>query len=249
MYAAYLDESYDSNNAGFYVVAAVFGDGWDVLKGEKQWRKLLDKHRLAVYKSSKMSSRPAVVSEFAAVIRDSGLFAFGNIASNSDVRMHLDGSAFHKQYRESPHLLLYHLSFVHIALRLREFRAADYVSFVCDDSARYLGIMSRSYPQLKELNRESAPYMGSCRMENDARCIPLQMADLVASEIRRAAPTWKTKDTRFSDALHLLLESEVLCSVKVFDDASLREVRQLVDVKKHAEKKRRQQARRPTSHF
>lgn len=75
--------------------------------------------------------------------------------------------------------------------------------------------------------------MGSCSMENDEKCIPIQMADLVASEIRKKAPTWKAKDTQFSDALRLLLESGALCSVKSVDDDSLKKVRQLVDTKKN----------------
>jgi hypothetical protein len=232
MFSAYLDESFDSGNAGYYVVAAVLGDGWDILRGENLWRRLLAKHHLSAYKSSAMSKCPGVTREFAAVICDAGLIAFGSIARQVAVRKHFDGSSLHKQYRESPHLLLYQLSFVHIALKLREFRAADYVSYVCDDSARYLGIMSRSYPQLKEMNHNSAPYMGSCSMENDENCIPIQMADLVASEIRKKAPTWRPEDPQLSDALRLLLESETLRSVKSVDDDELEKVRQLVDAKK-----------------
>ena len=161
MLAAYLDESYDDGNSGFYVVAGVLGDGWRMLQGEDRWRRLLSKYRLQKFKIAN-ANRSHFLSEFAAVIRDSGLFAFGLIANQTMVREHLRESPLAKQYQESPYMLLYQFTFVRIAMKLRELGASDYVSFVCDENARYLSILTRSYPELQKLNPQSAPYMGSC---------------------------------------------------------------------------------------
>lgn len=232
MLAAYLDESYDSGNDGFYVVAGVLGDSWKILESEDRWRGLLRKHRLQKFKAVNMKRRPFLVPEFAAAIRDSGLFAFALIADQTAVRKHLGGSVLARQYQESPYMLLYQLSFVTIAMKLRQRNAGVCVSYVCDENARYLSILARSYPELQRINPQSAPYMGSCTVRTDDECIPLQMADLIASEIRKKAPTWGQGDTEFSDSLRLLLESGTLGRVGLLDDSTLVSIRQVVDARR-----------------
>ena len=68
MFAAYLDESFDNGNNGNYVVAAVVGDGWKILKGERLWGNLLRKHRLKTFKASRLKRRPDILLEFASAI-------------------------------------------------------------------------------------------------------------------------------------------------------------------------------------
>lgn len=232
MYAAYLDESFDSRNDGFYAVASIVGDSWDVIKGEKLWSALLAKHSISTFKASKIR-RPEILLEFATAIRDAGLFGCGMIASQQTVRKHLNGSILARQYRESPHMLLYHQTFVNIAMDFREHGSTESISFVCDENARYRDIMQRSYAELQELNPTSAQHMGSCSMANDTSCIPLQMADLLASELRRKSRTWRINDptTEFSPALDLLLKSGAIWSVRRFDDRTLRMVRDAVDTR------------------
>lgn len=128
-------------------------------------------------------------------------------------------------------MLLYQFSFIRIAMKLRQLGATDYVSYVCDENARYLGILSRSYPELRKMNSKSAPFMGSCSTSTDDECIPLQMADLVVGEIRKKAPTWTAGHYGFSDSLRLLLDSGTLGWVSLLDEPTLASVRQIVDAK------------------
>jgi hypothetical protein len=231
MLVAYLDESYDPGNAGYYAVAGVVGDSWMVLECGKKWRTLLTKHHLRKFKIAKMKTRPNVVTEFAKVVRDSGFFAFGLITKQAEVLEHLKGSALAKQYKEGPYMLLYQFSFIRLAMKFRKLGATESVSFVCDENARYLPMMVRSYPELRSINKLSEPYMGSCGMEKDDECIPLQMADLIAGEIRKNAPTWTQGNKEFTAALQVLLESETLGWVSLLDEGTLALVRQLVDSK------------------
>jgi hypothetical protein len=234
MLAAYLDESYDSGNTGFYVVGGVLGDGWMVLESCDKWRTLLAKHRLTKFKAAEMGRRPNVVAEFAEAVRDAGFFAFGLIAKQSEVLKHLKGSVLARQYQQSPYMLLYQFSFIRLAMKFRQLGSAESVSFVCDENARYLPMAVRSYPELQSLNRQSEPYMGSCSMEKDDECIPLQMADLIAGEIRKNAPTWTQGNLEFSSSLRLLLDAGTLGWVSLLDEHTLASVRQLVDAR-HAQ--------------
>ena len=232
MLAAYLDESYDSGNRGFYVVGGVLSDGWSLLECGSKWRNLLAKHRLSKFKIAELRRQPNVVTEFTEAIIDSGFYAFGLIAKQAEVLKHLKGSVLARQYQQSPYMLLYQFSFIRLAMTFRQLGATQSVSFVCDENARYLSMMVRSYPQLQSLNRQSQPYMGSCSMEKDDECIPLQMADLIAGEIRKAAPTWTQGNQQFSRSLQLLLDTDTLGWVSVLDDRTLIAIRQLVDAKK-----------------
>lgn len=231
MLAAYLDESYDSGNSGYYVVGGVLGDGWSLLESGDKWRALLAKHRLSKFKIAELRRRPDVVTEFAEAIRDSGFFAFGLIARQTEVLEHLKGSALARQYQQSPYMLLYQFSFIRLAMKFRQLGSTQSVSFVCDENARYLPMMVRSYPELRAINRASEPFMGSCTMEKDDECIPLQMADLIAGEIRIKAPTWTQGNQEFSSSLQLLLDADTLGWVSVLDDHTLTSVRQLIDAK------------------
>jgi hypothetical protein len=137
VYGAYLDESFDDGKSGVYAVAAVFGDGWNVIRAEELWKDLLIKYNLKVFKSRNIRKRPKILAEFAEAICDSGLLACGVIANPFEVFHALSGSALHKQYKSEPYMLLYQQLFVNIAMDLRRAGAKDYVSFVCDEHTRY----------------------------------------------------------------------------------------------------------------
>ena len=227
MYAAYLDESFDSRNAGVYVVAGVLGDGWDVLKGERLWADMLRNYNFKVFKASRLKSRPQVVADFARVIVDSGLIACGVIGDQSEVLRALEGTTLHALYRRSPYMLLYHQIFVNIAMDMRKGKAWSHVSFVCDENGVYCDLIPSAYKELCKLNPLSAPYMGSCTMMSDEACIPLQMADLIASEIRRRGLDFN-RDEDFSPALKLLVSRETIWSLKHMNERGLNLVRHLV---------------------
>ena len=226
LFAAHLDESFDSGNAGVYVVACVVGDGWNVLKGEKFWSATLSKHGFKVFKANLLKNRPHVVAEFAQAIVDSGLIACGIIGNQSEVLQALKGTPLHARYRRSPYMLLYQQTFVNIAMDFRERGAGRHVAFVCDESSVYRDLIPRAYQDLCELNPLSAPYMGSCTMKSDEDCIPLQMADLVASEIRRRGLDF-LRDEGFSPALDLLMRHEKIWSLRYMNGRALKLVREL----------------------
>ena len=227
MFAAYLDESFDPHNEGIFAVAAVFGDGWAVMKGETLWRALLDRHRMKAFKSSKLRQHPGIVADFARVIKSSGLLACGMVTEQAVVLRHLDGSAFTEQYRRNPYMLAYHSAFIEIAMDLRRGKSERLVAYVCDCNLRYLDLLERSYPALLEQNPLSAVYMGSLSVKADEDCIPLQMADLIAGELRRTGLDWSER-TDVSEALGLLKDG-VLWRVSFMDEGYLRAIRSHVD--------------------
>ena len=228
MFGAFLDESFDTGGQGVYAVAAVFGDGWRVLKGERLWQELLAKYRIRKFKSSRFAKSPEVIAEFASAIRQSGLIASAVIAKQEVFRQHLGDSPFHKQYRESPYMLLYQHMFVSIAMDLRRGRSSDFVSYVCDENARYLKILTDSYPQLKGKNRNSAPFMGSFSVQKDEDCIPLQMADLLAGQLRRQGREWLDGTVLPHGPLKAIIDAGVLWSVRGYDHKGFSAVRDLV---------------------
>jgi hypothetical protein len=228
--AAYLDESFDVGNEGFYAVGAVVGGGWELLRAETLWKDLLAKHGIPVFKFNRVRRRPDVLRDFAEVIPKADLGAVGVIVEQATFRKALQGSKAHKQYKESPYLLLQHHIFVDIGMLLKEGRSGAGICFVCDENARYLDSMKRSYPKLKELNSQSAPYLGSCSLGKDEDYLPLQMADLVAGELRKNARAFIEKEKEgFSTTVQVWQANHCIGPVKYYDERGLKRIREIVD--------------------
>lgn len=229
MLTAYLDESFDKGNEGFYAVGAVVGSGWGFLRAETLWKDLLVKHGISVFKFNRVRRRPNILRDFAEVIIKAELAVVGVIAEQVAFRNALRGSNAHKQYKESPYLLLQHHIFVDLGMLLKEGGSGAGICFVCDENARYLDSMMRSYPKLIEMNPQSAPYLGSCTLGKDEEYIPLQIADLVAGELRRNALSLVENRDDFSPTIRMLQEHHSIGPVKYYDDRVLNRIRSIVD--------------------
>ncbi len=220
MFSAFMDESFDERNSGFYAVCTVFGDGWRVLKGEVVWRQVLDKHNLRAFKASNLNNRPKIMKDFADALVESELMVFSVLSDQRSILQvlsSLQSHKLHRQYKESPYLLCYHCSFIDVAMQLAKRKAHHGVAFVCDQNDRYRESLRRSYPQLQSLSPKSRPYMGSLNFAQDQNCIPLQMADLVASLVRRESKALIARTQVLSPSLNAILDNRS-CRVAYLDD-------------------------------
>ena len=62
----------------------------------------------------------------------------------------------------------------------------DAVSFVCDECEQHSEESYPAYKRLKNQNPKAAGYMGPYSSEDEKKCAPLQAADAVIYELRRA---------------------------------------------------------------
>jgi hypothetical protein len=229
MFSAYLDESFDNGNEGIFAVGAVFGDGWDRLRAESLWKEALGRNRLRAFKWNRQRRKPDVLAQFTRALSDSGMVACGIVTSQQQALEMMKGSALSKLYRQSPLMLMYQQCFVNIAMDLREGKSPRHVTFICDRNARYEDIMISAYAQLREQNPLSRPYLGRLHLEADEDCIPLQMADLVAGELRAHGTKWLDPQIPLSPTLTQLTEARVFWKINHMDESSLSFVRTLVD--------------------
>jgi hypothetical protein len=93
-----------------------------------------------------------------------------------------------------PYRLAYDLAMVQCAASMKKFEGErkrgrgerDLVSFVCDESEEHSPLAAEAYINLKKHNPEAASYMAA-RMDIDEKvCCPLQAADAIIYELRRA---------------------------------------------------------------
>ncbi|MBZ5504707.1 MAG: hypothetical protein LAO78_04380 [Acidobacteriia bacterium] len=91
----------------------------------------------------------------------------------------------------SPYFLAYHLAMIQCAWSMKTMhdddkRFDDSVSFICDLCEEHSDASYEAYRLLKEKNPKAAAYMGVYGAEDEKQCFPLQAADAVIYEIRRA---------------------------------------------------------------
>jgi hypothetical protein len=68
----------------------------------------------------------------------------------------------------------------------RRTESFDRVSFVCDEHEEYSPLADAAYRNLKNTNPNAAAYMATFTTADEKDCEPLQAADAVVFEIRRA---------------------------------------------------------------
>ena len=117
------------------------------------------------------------------------------------------------------------------------------VSFICDKNSVYFDLVPSAYEELRKINPLSAPYLGLCTMGSDEDCILLQMADLIASEIKRCGLDF-LRNEELSPALELLMSHERIWSLKHMNGNVLNIVRELVDKRASADPRRKGGIRR-----
>jgi len=92
---------------------------------------------------------------------------------------------------KSPFFLAYHLAMIQCAWSMKQMHKDmphldDSVSFVCDECEEHSEESYPAYINLKKQNPNASLYMGTYSSEDEKKCYPIQAADAVIYEIRRA---------------------------------------------------------------
>jgi hypothetical protein len=65
MFGCYLDESFDMKKSGFYAVGGYVGGGVAIFELERQWERLLTKHKIEYFKASECESGKGQFAQYA----------------------------------------------------------------------------------------------------------------------------------------------------------------------------------------
>ncbi|MFC6646750.1 DUF3800 domain-containing protein [Granulicella cerasi] len=217
---AYLDESFDPAPEGVFAVGAVIGNERDVLKAETEWRSLR-KTGDRPFKHRHFRQRPASLEQFARAIANSGMISVGMRLDRGYFSRHRKVAPLPKHYLRDPHLLTYHLHIVLLAYGLSNAGYEGEIDFTCDSCEMHGHNLTESWESLKHKNPRAGSLMGSLFMEDDATCLPLQMADLVAGELRKAGEGWRTDQTATSTAMQILQDQGSLLVLPDMDEKAL----------------------------
>ena len=100
---------------------------------------------------------------------------------------------------DTPYFLAYHLAMIQCAWAMKELEKLkmedlqpwqkvnrDYISFVCDENARYTPMAHAAYKKLKEGNPRAAEFMATYSEADEKKVPKVQAADATIFEIRRA---------------------------------------------------------------
>lgn len=214
MLAAYMDESRDNGRGGVFAVAGFVGNGWDWLSAERDWDGLLRKHRL---RSFKASNHRRLIGEFLEIPARNHLLAFGVAVRQQDFYEVVGTRSALRPFSESPYWLAYHQAIVQTIHDLKMIAESETVAFVADEHSKYGPRAASAYSALAMKNPITATSMGSFHMRDDTLCLPLQMADLLAAEVRQQAQHWRTEGMAERESLRKLRDADCMLRCTVAD--------------------------------
>jgi hypothetical protein len=91
---------------------------------------------------------------------------------------------------KSPYRLTYDLAMIHTAWAMKQLskdtKRTDCASYICDQDQEHSEIAPIAYRDLVRNNPTAAKYMCSFSMADEKQCAPLQAADTVVYEVRKA---------------------------------------------------------------
>jgi len=209
--AAYLDESFDMAKAGVFVVGGLMGRGVAVFELERRWERLRKRKDIdiAFYKASdceagkgefakfvqdpknitpeERSRLDAISHEFLALIPQVGyLIVFGVGIVQKDFYDIIQDPNAQTILGRDPYRLAYDFAMIQCAWAMSELNTGDAVAFVSDEHEKHSPLASEAYRALKLHNHVAERYLGSFSVSDDRKCEPLQAADAVVFEIRKA---------------------------------------------------------------
>ena len=221
MFAAYLDESFDTGNKGVFAAGGLIHHGWGWLKAETLWSQLSAETNTNLFKASRIAASDRdLYMRFASVLQHSGIAGFGVVIPQETFRNTFALSKRDRLFRQSPYYLAYQHLFVDVAQKLLESEASELVSFVCDKTDRYAPTASEVFESVRKKNPNAAQRMGSFWMRKDSDCVPLQMADLIAFELRLAGRVHLGFSTERGPAYELL-KKYVFWKGELYDQPAL----------------------------
>lgn len=203
---------------GFFVVAGLMGRGVPFFALECLWEKLLLKHGLDYFKASECengwkqfkkfvkdpknispaerTTLNAISLEFVeAIVHPSSfdpqhyLTACGVGLLQEDFYEVIKASHARAVLGDNPYRLAYDISFVASAWLMKQLGEGWGVSIVCDEHEVYSPLAPEEYRKLKDTNPKAAEYLLSFSSVDEKKCTPVQAADLVVYEVRRALNT------------------------------------------------------------
>jgi hypothetical protein len=200
---------------GFFVVAGLMGRGVPFFALECEWEKLLDKYGLEYFKAkecengwkqfAKFVKDPTNISpgerktltrislDFIGVITNPSKFDPQNYLTACGIGILQED--FYEVIKDvharavlgdSPYRLAYDSAFVASAWLMKQLGKGWGVSIVADEHEIHSPLAPEAYRKLKESNPEAAAYLLSLSSMDEKKCIPLQAADAVVYEVRRA---------------------------------------------------------------
>jgi hypothetical protein len=209
-----FDPKHKGKYRGFFVVGGMMGRGWAIFELERRWEQLLEKHGLAYFKASQCENGWKEFAKFVSdckniteeeravldsislefielivhpVILDSThyLTCYGVGILQEDFYEIIKSDHARRVLGDSPYRLAYDLAFIQGARLMKELGEWG-ASFVCDEHEVHSLLASAAYYKLKETNPDAARYMLSFSSVDEKKCAPVQAADAVIYEVRRA---------------------------------------------------------------
>lgn len=200
---------------GFFVVAGLMGRGVAFFELECRWEKLLRKYGIDYFKASECENgwkqfkkfvhnpsniTPAerdgldVISlEFLGLVtnpvqldKTHYLTACGVGVLQEDFYEVIKHSHARAVLGDNPYRLAYDLAFVASAWLMKQLSKGWGVSIVCDEHEIYSPLAPEAYLSLKATNPQAAEYLLSFSSIDEKKCAPVQAADAVVYEVRRA---------------------------------------------------------------
>jgi hypothetical protein len=210
-----VDPKHKGKYRGYFTVGGFMGRGDPVFELERRWEKLLDKHGLKYFKASECENGWKQFAKFVLdsknitpderAVLDSISFEFLDLIVHP---VAFDNRPFLACYGvgimqdefydviqddyarsvlgESPYRLAYDFGFIAGAWMMKQLGEGWGASFVCDEHEIYSPLAPVAYYKLKETNPEAAHYMLTFSSVDEKNCAPVQAADAVVYEVRRA---------------------------------------------------------------
>jgi hypothetical protein len=210
-----FDPKHKGQYRGFFVVGGMMGRGWAVFELERRWQQLLEKHGLAYFKASECENGwrqfskfvsdsknitvrerdvlDSISLEFLALIVNPCvldpvhyLTCYGVGILQEDFYEVIKSDYARSVLGDSPYRLAYDFAFIQGAWMMKQLGNGWGASFVCDEHEIHSPLAPTAYYKLKETNPEAAQYMLSFSSIDEKECAPVQAADAVVYEVRRA---------------------------------------------------------------
>jgi hypothetical protein len=210
-----FDPKHQGQYRGFFCVGGMLGRGDFIYELEYRWNQLLKKHGLAYFKASqcengwgefaKFVPDPKNITLAERIILDLiGLEFIGLITNpvpldathyltcygvglmQDDFYDVIKDSHAHAVLGDNPYRLAYDFSFIECSWLMKQLGEGWGAHFVCDEHEIYSPLAPEAYRNLKETNPQAAEYMLSFTSIDEKKCAPVQAADAVVYEIRRA---------------------------------------------------------------
>ena len=228
----YLDDSHDGLEQEVFAVAGYYGWSLGFFDAEREWEHCLTRHGLQYFHAieceqvqgqffklrkdprynslaSQKAAAAGIRSELISILNQHvGFDGIGLAVPLEAYRKVLDTEPDASILLQDRHFYFaYHHLMIELVKKCEDRFKGHWIGFVCDDHSRR-DEAEKAYDELKTKNPRSARMMASMTHADDKITLPLQMADLLAYEVRRAAMEQLRHKPAFAgDVINQLSES------------------------------------------